>query len=453
MMLLLSMYMVVKIAAGQRSVPGNPIYLPLLIAAAMLLWKLVGGIGDITYSKLGSMMDVSAIYQVGLFALGVLLVQALAASAPLAGALLGISGAAMMAGGMLAWSLAGGTPSATAMLPVMIAGLGVVFATGMRSSGGGRFAGIIGAGAIVALVIASIFGPVELLPASSAAGLVVAAGALFLQRRRLALCALGAFSAIVAFGRMWRNPPFDPMNITMFGHGEGVFNGLNASNWGLELICGALGWAGTVVLAAGILAAAVWIVIITTPPCRPTTLLLVGCAIFATSSLLLPGGLFLPACTLSSGTCWAFAGSRLRPDRPYGAAAVAMSLGALTLLLGVVGHMGLAISSAFAFSLTDRFLHIVAGFLSTLAICWLLGAKRLWLGLVAIVIGASLGGLGEWLQSLASRSPEMRDWLHHIFGSFIAGVTFILGRCSVFCESHESTHNNKPPAAYDQFPT
>src|SRR5690554_2206465 len=86
MMLLLSMYMVVKIAAGQRSVPGNPIYLPLLIAAAMLLWKLVGGIGDITYSKLGSMMDVSAIYQVGLFALGVLLVQALAASAPLAGA-------------------------------------------------------------------------------------------------------------------------------------------------------------------------------------------------------------------------------------------------------------------------------------------------------------------------------------------------------------------------------
>jgi hypothetical protein len=454
MILLLAMYMAVKISAGDGTVPGNPVYFPALISVALASCHFAAGLKDETASLLDNMMNVSAIYHIGLFALGVLLVQALAAGAPLARALRFISGAAMIAGGLLSHIIVGQSPAAQAMTPVAVAGAGLCLATASEFFDHAALTArtsITGA-AIAALATLSTIGPHVLLFGSATAGAIILLTSILSRGHRLVGVPVGVLCAGVSAWRLARAPGLIPPDLSAFGSGESAFDAFTGADSGLHIISSALGWMGLGIIALAALAAACWIVIASARQKRTSRIIMTCAAAFAASAFLAPGGLFLPSCTLAAATCWAFSAADIRPPRAYGSAAVAVSLGALTLLLGVVSQMGLAIASARAFHLDDGFLHATAGFLSTLAICWVMGVRRFWLGLVAIVVGAALGGVGEWLQSLGNRSPEMRDWANHIFGSALAGLTFILGRGCGLCESHESRHNEKPPAAYEQFP-
>ncbi len=61
------------------------------------------------------------------------------------------------------------------------------------------------------------------------------------------------------------------------------------------------------------------------------------------------------------------------------------------------------------------------GFLVTLALGWLFGARWWWLGLIATVCGAGAGYAAEWAQLwLSSRKFEGADWQAHLLGGMVA---------------------------------
>lgn len=154
-------------------------------------------------------------------------------------------------------------------------------------------------------------------------------------------------------------------------------------------------------------------------------------------ALLAPGGLFIPATTLGAVFVWGLLPAMLgRSHRPRSGAYLLAGMIAVTVLAGVARKAGLLLSIVTAFGATDACLHTATGLLLGMLMAWLLGARKLWLGLAGIALAALAGGPGEILQSLtATRSSEFRDWLYHILGSASAVVPYLLCMAAQWCES------------------
>jgi len=157
----------------------------------------------------------------------------------------------------------------------------------------------------------------------------------------------------------------------------------------------------------------------------------------ATCALLAPGGLSVPAVTFAVVVMWgvlpAMVG-RVGTGRP--GILVLVTLAAVALALGMVRKAGLAAWAWESFGLDYNWLHGPAGFLLALCAAWVLGVRRVWLGLIAIVLAAGAGWLGEVLQAqyAARRWSEVRDWVYHVCGCVLALIPYLLAMGSRLCE-------------------
>ncbi len=95
--------------------------------------------------------------------------------------------------------------------------------------------------------------------------------------------------------------------------------------------------------------------------------------------------------------------------------------------------------------LADKWMHMVLGFMLTMLLAWLFGARRVWLGLVGIVIAAAMGGMGEVLQFVFRKPMDMRDWMAHLMGSAAAVTPYLLCMAARWCESAD-VHEPSPEA-------
>jgi len=150
------------------------------------------------------------------------------------------------------------------------------------------------------------------------------------------------------------------------------------------------------------------------------------------------GGLFVPAVTLGGALMWGMLPAMVgRPTRERSGATLLAAILLLTVLLGISRTSGLVTWSTRAFGLGDKFRHGVIGFLLAEILAWLIGARRVWLGLAGIAIAAAAGGLGEMVQGMlrSGRSAEFADWIAHALGSAAAILPYLLCMGSRACES------------------
>jgi hypothetical protein len=145
--------------------------------------------------------------------------------------------------------------------------------------------------------------------------------------------------------------------------------------------------------------------------------------------------------TLAMGFTWGLLPTMLgrTPNRHRGEVLMVLVVG-LVLLLGVSRRDGLVDWSVRSFGGGDQTLHVVVGFLLSMVLAWLMGSRRVWLGLAGIVLSVLAGGAGELVQGLASRrSMDVGDALWHAVGSAGAILPYLLAMGSRWCESPDVT--------------
>jgi len=453
---------------GDRSVPGNPVYLALLGPAAMLTYHLsITGLGPepAEAAGLAGAINISMIFQIALLAGGVMLTQSFLPRAIGYGMVLRICGAAMMGGAAAAivWGQAGPVRSALAMLG--FAGIGVWLLPLWGAATGGRGAGVsqlrrremrlgcVGV-AIVAAVLLGLRAPRE---AAVAAGVVawtlIVGGLVFRPGRgwmRAVMIPVVVGAVLVLLFKLLGGPllAFELGPQPLIGIGEKAFTEVSAAETGLVVLVRTVGWAATLWLVGGLLLCILWLLWRgrnAEPAARPGALVWTATAVLAGCALLGRGGLFIPAVTLGAAFTWGLlpamlgCSSRSRP----GWILLAMLI-SLMLLLGLARKGGLAVWSAEAFGTGEVFLHAAGGFGLAMVLAWLMGGRKVWLGLLGIFVAALLGGAGELLQGVASRrGVEFTDWLAHAVGSGIAVLPYLLCIGARWCESPDARDN--PP--------
>lgn len=103
--------------------------------------------------------------------------------------------------------------------------------------------------------------------------------------------------------------------------------------------------------------------------------------------------------------------------RPRPAWILGLATLGLMVLIDIAADPGLLADLAARHGLDDKFMHGVAGFLVAMVLAWVLGSKRWWLGLIALVIGVAAGAAGEIAQKLFTlRNPELLDFRAHTIG-------------------------------------
>ena len=76
-------------------------------------------------------------------------------------------------------------------------------------------------------------------------------------------------------------------------------------------------------------------------------------------------------------------------------------------------------------------------------LAWQMGTRRVWLGLLGILLAALMGGPAELAQYLASnRTAEFRDWVHHVMGSAAAIAPYLLCVMTRWSESTDARPAN-----------
>jgi len=401
----------------------------------------------------------SMLYHLALLAGNVMLVQSLLGPARWRLALLSGCGAAMMGGTAMALIWGGGSPARTALAVVGFAGVATwmtaPWAGGQEDDHAGRFAPrrarelrmiYVGVGGIAAAALAQAAPQGAILAAALAGGTLLVAGAVLPGRRALLLgggAALAAAAAGLAAWAGW-NPLAEAAGPRPWvGRGEGAFADLSAGDSGLAVLAGTVGWPAAVWLAAGCAACGGLLLRRAAGgdgPARARAVLATAAAFLATGAMFAPGGLFVPSVTLAAAFAWgmlpALAGARA--GRHSGGVFLALVVG-LMLLLALTKMDGLAYWSALALGGSGRFLHGVAGFVLALALAWMLGARRVWSGLLGVALAAAAGGGGELLQAVAStRDAEMGDFYCHLAGCAAAALLYLLVAGSRWCESADA---------------
>jgi len=427
--------------ARDRSVPGHPVHLallaPLAVAVAHISGALDRGPVDSGWATAGA-LSVSLVFQGMLLGLAVMLPQSLLSAWAGRWWLAGLAGAAMVAGAVNEWMQADGQPPEAALRVLMLAG-SAVLASGAASLLASEGCLCFAAGAVMLMAATATAGGALALDLGGAAPLAFSVGVATLAAvwRRLQRWSVAGAVLMVAglvLARPWAMPAgrMPWLRAGLLGWGDWAFPLVSGSDPGWGILLAMTGYVGLVGAAAGLLTtlgllarrwgeagsgshpvgAACW---------------LAG-AMLATWAMLSPGGLGIPACTVAVGLLWglapAMAGAAFRPRSGWILLGV---LAAMVGLLGLIRQDGLIGWISLAMGGRDVALHVLAGGMLTLTLCWLTGGQRLRRGLAAAVLVAMGGGLAELLQGLLSqRGSEMQDWRMHAWGCLGAALLYVL---------------------------
>jgi len=457
-----------RTVSADRSVPGHPFHLPLLIPGLILISHFVKtglhASPGVTWPLAGG-LNISMIFHLGLIALGVMLCQSLLPEAARHVVVLGLCGAAMMGGPAAALVWGRTQPVRTALALLGFAGVGVWLSMlwGLASARAGGIeqqswlrhrairVGCIGVAVAASLALTAVAPLQALLAAGIAASTLFVGGIVFPQRRVVLLVAGGGMGigvlTVLSAVRWVRAALFAALaktgQATWFGQGEEAFHSVSAADSGLAVMTGTVGWAGTagfvVCLAGGI----VWLMLHARKGHsgdRGRAIVWTAASGIVAGAMLAPGGLFLPASVAAAAFVWGLLPRMLgRRERPMSGVYLLAGVAGVLLLEGVATAPGLLSWFARIFGSGDAILHVAMGFLLGMLLAWLLGARRWWLGLVGILVAALAGGPGEALQYLAStRTAELRDWLFHGLGCAAAAVPYLLCLGARACESPDA---------------
>jgi hypothetical protein len=482
LVLVLTLWLLWRIVAADRTVPGHSVQMAWLVPAVVALYHLlrVQPGGAVAGEGLSGAMTVTLLLQLALLAAGVMLAQSLLPKVtdrpPVvlpALCSLALCGGAFAAS---AWTPAG-LPRQPAALLACAAGLGAAGAVmpSVRAAGSrwvrraatvGCTAAVVGVCAIAARLSETAVEVAALLLAGS---VLVALGRGRWLRVGAVIAAAVAFAALLAcLAARTAGGPDVPL--LWLGRGEAALTDATVARGGLELLTEALGVPAVGALLVGLAAAAAWLISQREPAwggwvrasCWTTA------AGLSVAALLSEGGLFLPAVTLAVAVLWgllpAMCGAAARRSNGLWLLGV---LVALMVVLGLSRRSGMVGWASMALGGSDRTLHLVSGFLLAMVLAWLLGARRVKLGLLGILLSVLAGAAAEVLQSMltgrgmppsgwlavlaGSASPAMQrgtmdqldDFVLHAVGAVVVVVPYLLAVGSRWCESAEA---GMPPA-------
>ena len=466
LLVVLGLWLVSRIAAGDRTVPGSPVYLALIGPAVILVGHIVVSLvaaGPQRQQAVGGAIDLSMLYVLLLLAAGVMLSQSLLPKAASHVVLLSVCGAVMILG-VAAALLWGRCREATGSLALLgFAGIGVWLtplwgaakvpeasppqALRLRPLRWGCIA--------VAIVAASAFAAVSPRQGLLAGGIVVATfvlGAMIFQQHRKAVLLAGAVlllaSAITAVIFWPKLGVLRKVPAGILGRGGSAFRDVSTSDSGLVILGATVGWLGLMWLLGGLIVSLVWLLSRARRGSgseRALAIVWTATTAIAFSALLAPGGLFIPAVTLAAAFTLGLLPAMLGSVRPRRSGWLLLPpLVGLMLLLGLSTIQGLPLWSAGAFGAKDYVLHGLTGFFLTMVLVWLLGAHSVRLGLVGAVLSILVGGLGEVLQyAVPHRSAEFSDFWAYLIGSAPAVLLYLLAVGSRWRESIDARPNGE----------
>ena len=460
-----------RMVCGERTVPGHPIHLVLLVPAVILMYhltraELAAGSGD-RYLLAGG-LNLSMIFQLALVGLGVMLTQSLLPQATRHVAVLGICGAGMMAGSAAAMIWGQTQPVRTALALVGFGGVGVWLSMlwGMpsgdaaRASLGGWPLRIL-AVACVAVAACATAGLAWIAPLQALLMVGIAAVAVFLAglvfpNRRIALltvggCAAVAVAVVLSVVDWTRSAILEVLlragRASWLGSGEEAFRTVSAADSGLVVLAAMAGWVGAGCFVAGLVVCIAWLQLHARRGQwgdQARAILWTVAAGATACALLAGGGLFTPSVSLAAAFVWGLLPAMLgRRARPRPGAVLLAGVLVIVLLLGLARRAGLLAWASMSLGAREVFLHAVTGFILAMLMAWLLGRKW-WLALVGVVLAALAGGVGELLQYAVCRylgvrrTGELADWLSHAVGSAAAVVPLLLCLGTRWCESADA---------------
>ena len=471
-----------------RTVPGHPIYLVLLVPAAVLTYHLArSGLGMRTDSTglVSGALNASLLFHVGILALGVMLSQSLLPKAIAHAGVVHICGAVMIGGGILAGFRPDAAPVRMAMSLVGYGGVAVWLAPLWRPSISSIHQGFNPpahhhklricslAAAVFASGLLAWNSPDAAILASIGAGAVLVTAAAIFSRRSRGLLAVGAILVIAGglTGAIHGDilPQALPTGGPPLGSGEEAFGqivtrdgkvlqAVSARHSGLQILYRTIGLPGAMLIVTGLAGCLVMFLVRARrdhagdkAQCVAWTVASLLCA----GAMLGSGGLFIPAVVLAVGFTWGLlAEAAGRSSRPRPGIVVLVVLMAMTVLMGVAQSNGLvtwAAKSIWTGNGSDKLLHAIFGMMLSMTLAWLMGPRKLRWGLLAIVLASLAGGAGEAIQYLTTtgRVAEWNDWIAHATGSIAAVVPYLLCVGARQCESADATgHDHRMSDPY-----
>ena len=463
LMVVLALWLMWKMVAGDRTIESGWIYLVLLGPAVIVTCHLATtGLGTSSTGTpgLAGGLNVSMLFHIALAAIGIMLSGSLLGTARYSAAILAVCGAAMIGGPAAAmhWQPAETMPIHSALAMFGFGGVGLWLSSMWAPSDDERDEiaprrhrrSVTVACVMVAAVSAGFLTwcrPQGAVVAGAAGAAVLIVAGVVLPARRKALLtlglAIGACSGILAFLAFPEAPTIDPRAYGWFGMGEQAAVVVFAASSGLVVLAATIGWVGVAWLLAGAgLYLLIGLIAARRAPATAQSRAAVWAAATAVAScaLLAPGGLSSPAITMGVALMWgkfpAMVG--LRVKRRHGLLLLA-GLVVVSIAMGLGRNPGLAHWSAIEFGANENFLHAPTGFFLAMSLAWLMGSRNVWLGLLGILLAGAAGGAGEALQYLASsRGVEMHDWAYHAVGSAAAIVPYLLCMGSRLYESPDA---------------
>ncbi len=482
LMIALLLWLCWQTVSVNRTVPGHPIYLVLLVPAAILTYHLartgLGGGANHDPTLISGALNASMLFHLAMLTLGVMLSQSLLPRAITSAAVVHICGAAMIGGGILAGVRSDTAPVRVAMSLVGYAGVAIWLSPLWRLSISSAHQGFNPpahhhkwricslAAAVLASGTLAWGSPHAAVLASVGAGVTLVAAAVIFSRNSRGLLLAGAILAIggglggAILGGVL--PEALPVDGPWLGSGEEAFGQIvtqdnrivqevSAQSSGLQIICRTIGTPGAMLTVAGLCGCLLMFLVRARrdhagdkAKCVAWTVASLLCA----GAMLSVGGLFIPAVALAVGFTWGLVAEAAgRSSRPRPGVSVLVILIAVMLLIGVArsnGLVGWASDSLWAGEGSDKLLHAFFGMMLSLTLAWLMGAKQLRWGLLAIVLATLAGGAGEVIQYLITtgRTVEWSDWGAHAAGSVAAVIPYLLCIGARQCESSDSSGHN-----------
>jgi len=456
------LWFVMRTHAADRTVPGHPFHAALLGPAGVLLWHLgrasLTGAGDDPLAVCNA-LNTSMIFQLGLLSLAVMLAQSLLPRAAGHFLVLSACGAAMMGGtaAAIVWGHGEAVRGAIALLG--FAGV-CVWLSPLWVSGGRQraaqppgplrrldlriFYAAVGAGGAAAL---AFIAPQEALLAGGLAGATVFLGGLVFPRGRSVLLVGGGCATVAAVvaARLVGCPAMSLgwLPDSFLGRGEQAFRILSASDSGLAILAGTVGWCGLVWLLVGLAASIVclmWRVRASSAAEQARAMVWTLAVAMLSCALLAPAGLYIPAVTIAAAFAWGLLPSMLAREARHRSAAFLLGpVIVLMIMQALVRKGGLLEWCAMAYGWEAWALHVCTGFFLALSLSWYLGATSARLGLLAVAVTIAAGGAGELLQGfMPGRGSELADWLAHSAGAIAAIPLYLLAVGSRWCESPDA---------------
>ena len=218
---------------------------------------------------LADSVNMSMLFHIWMVALGIMVCHELLAGAARRPVVLAICGLAMMAGPAAAMRYGAISGGMTALGLVAYSGL-AVWLSPLWGLAEGRSIGrrpvrlaVIGAAGVFAVLLAGM-APMAAIVSLGVAGAVLCLCGVRFSGRRVALLIPGAILLAVgaAGAYSWGAwPPLPAMSPGLAGAGEEAFAHLSGGDAGIYILWGMVGWVGAVWLAAGLLAAIVFVLI------------------------------------------------------------------------------------------------------------------------------------------------------------------------------------------------